>query len=414
MDTGTILLIAGVFYFVAHGLTFLFQLTRIPDVLILVFVGIVIGPIAKLAEVQDFGRMGTVMTVIALAIILFESGTKLKLQSMGKSLGATLLLTFATVIATIVILSIGALPFLGGDMGLALLTGAMLCGTSSAVVIPLVRSLKVGEKAESILVMESALTDVICIVLTFALLESMLSGGISVYGISLQVLKSLGFAALVGIVGGLFWLSIWNKVREIPSSVFTTIAFAFILYGAAELLGISGAIATLTFGITLANLPLLFKSSNFPTVSKVEGQFYEEIVFLLKTFFFIFLGVSIRITSYKIVTVSILLVAAVYFLRLWITRYSMPKEGVSLQDAIVTSAMVPKGLAPAVLVSLVMQKGVPHADNIQAFVFSVVILSIIFTAALIPLTRSGFLAQLYNTVLCRFSENKSDENLGAQ
>lgn len=329
-----------------------------------VFIGIIIGPISKVAEVQDFGRMGSVMTVIALAIILFESGTQLKLASLGKSLGSTLSLTFVTAFVTIVVLATGALPFVGGDIGLALLTGAMLCGTSLAVVIPLVRSLKVGEKAESILVMESALTDVICIVLTFALLGSMLTGGISVYGISLQVLKSLGFAAVVGILGGFFWLSVWNKVREIPSSVFTTIAFAFILYGISEALGISGAIATLTFGITLANLPLLFKGSNFPTVSAIESQFYQEIVFLLKTFFFIFLGVSIRISSFSIVTVSVVLVLLLYFLRMWITRFTMPKEGVTLQDAIVTSAMIPKGLAPAVLVSLVMQRGVPHAENI--------------------------------------------------
>ncbi len=396
-------MIAGAFYFVAHALSLMFRFTRIPDVLILVFIGILIGPILKFAEVQDFGRMGSIMTIIALAMILFESGTQLKLSSLGSGLASTMLLTLITALVTILVVAFGALPFLGGDWGLALMTGAMLCGTSSAVVIPLVRSLKVGEKTETILVMESALTDVICIVLTFALLDSFLSGTLSVSGISIQVLKSLGLAFVVGVVGGFIWLMVWNKVREIPTSVFTTIAFAFILYGISELSGISGAIATLSFGITLANLPLLLKKQNLPTVSTVESQFYQEIVFLLKTFFFIFLGVSIRISDFATVFVSLLLVMAIYFLRLWITRISLPKDGIGLEDAKVTSVMIPKGLAPAVLVGLVMQKGIPHAENIQAIVYSVVILSIVFTAVLIPLIRGGRLGRVYDTVLKRFT-----------
>jgi len=373
----------------------------------LVFLGILIGPLLNVVEVQDFGRMGSVMTVVALAIILFESGTQLKLSSMGRSLGPTLVLTFVTAIITVVILAVGFFPFLGGDWGLALLTGAILCGTSSAVVIPMVQSLKVGEKAGTILVLESALTDVICIVLTFALVGSMQSGALSISGISVQVLKSLGFAAVVGVLGGFIWLLVWKKVREIPTSVFTTIAFAFILYGIAEILGISGAIATLSFGITLANLPVLFKKSNFPTVSQVEGQFYQEIVFLLKTFFFIFLGVSIHITNLGVVFASLILVLILYFLRIWITRYSMSKEGVSLQDALVTAVMIPKGLAPAVLVSLVIQKGIPRAETIQAIVFSVVILSIVCTAVLIPLSQHGFLGRLYGSILKKFQAGTS-------
>lgn len=402
METGIILLLLGLFYFAAHGLSYIFKLTRIPDVLILVFAGILIGPLLNLATVEDFGRMGSVMTVVALAVILFESGTSLRLTSLGKSLGSTISITFVTSLVTILVIALGSLPFLGGDWSLAFLTGAMLCGTSSAVVIPMVQSLKVGEKAGIVLVMESALTDVICIVITFALVESMISGGISFYGISGQVVKSLGFAALVGVLGGLFWLKIWNHVRKMPNSIFTTIAFAFVLYGLSEAMGISGAIANLAFGITLANLPGLFAQAHLPSISETESRFFQEIVFLLKTFFFVYLGVSIHIDSLVIVGSVCLIIGLVYFLRLWITRFLLPKSGVSLDDAIITSVMVPKGLAPAVLVSLIMQKGIEKADVIQAIVFSAIILSIIFTALLIPMARRGALGALYRRVLSPF------------
>ncbi|MBK7844422.1 MAG: cation:proton antiporter [Bdellovibrionales bacterium] len=402
MDNGIVLLIVGIFYFFAHALTWFFKATRVPDVLILVFVGLLIGPILKLAIPADFGRMGSVVTVVALAIILFESGTKLKLSSLGQNLPATMAITFVTAIVTMGLLAIGSLPFLGGDWSLALLTGAILSGTSSAVVIPMVQSLKVGEKTQTILVLESALTDVICIVLTFAFVDALATGDMSLIGVSVRVLKSLGFAAILGIGGGLIWLLIWDKVRKIPSSVFTTIAFAFILYGLAELMNLSGAISTLCFGITLANFPVLFKKANWPTIAVRESEFYEEIVFMMKTFFFIFLGISIQISGLHIVAVSLLLVVLLYFLRIWITRFTLPPKGVSQKDAMVAAVMIPKGLAPAVLVSLVIQKGVAQSETIQAFVFSVVILSIIITALLIPLTETGFLARLYQRILGNF------------
>lgn len=402
IETGTILLIVGVFYFIAQGLSLSFRLTRVPDVLILVFIGMVIGPFFKLVELQDFGRMGSVMTVVALSIILFESGTSLKLSTMGQSLSSTLLITLVTAFVTMGVLALGALPFLGGEWSLALLTGAILCGTSSAVVIPLVQSLKIGEKTSTILVLESALTDVICIVLTFALIESMSSGNVSISGVSAQVLKSLGFAAVVGFLGGVFWLMVWEKIRAIPSSVFTTIAFAFILYGIAEGLKLSGAIATLVFGMTLANLPLFLKKTKFTSISENESRFYQEIVFLLKTFFFIYLGVSMHISNIKVVLASLLLVVLLYILRLWIIRFTLRSEGVDIKDATVAAVMIPKGLAPAVLVSLVIEKGIPRAETIQSFVFSVVIFSIIFTALLIPLTQAKPLAGVYNSLLKRF------------
>lgn len=409
METGTILLLVGILYFFAQSLTLTFQFTKIPDVLILVFLGVIIGPIFELTNVDDFGRMGSVMTVIALTIILFEGGTTLRLSTMGKSLLPTLIITLTTAVVSIFVIAAVALPFVGGNYGLALLTGAMLCGTSSAVVIPIVQSLKLGEKISTVLVLESAITDVICIVLTFALVESVFKNQINFSSISVQIVKSLGYAAIIGVLGGLFWLLIWNKIRKIPSSVFTTVAFAFVLYGIAEILQISGAIATLIFGLTIANLPLFFKDRHLPIISENEGSFYKELVFLLKTFFFVFLGISIKFSNFAIITTSLLIVLFLYFLRLWITRFSLPQENITQREAVIAALMIPKGLAPAVLASLIVQKGVPHSETIQAFIFSFIIFSIILTAVLVSITNHGPVGLFYKKVLKNFST--TEENI---
>jgi NhaP-type Na+/H+ or K+/H+ antiporter len=404
MSTGIILLILGCFYFAAHALAVIFQKTRIPDVLILVIAGILIGPGLGLASPEDFGRMGGVVTVIALAVILFESGTSLKLQTMASCATSTLALTLVTVAVTIGVVTLGTLALFGGDWSLALLTGTILCGTSSAVVIPMVKSLRLSEKPSIVLILESALTDVVSIILSFALLESMRSGLFSVGQISQGVVLSLVLAAVVGVLGGIAWLLVWKEVRKLPTTVFTTIAFAFILYGVAETLGVSGAIATLMFGVTLANFPILVKRANLPTISEPERAFYQEIVFLLKIFFFIFLGVSAKISDPKLVIVSVVLTLIIYFARIWITRFTLMKAGVTARDASAVAVLIPKGLAAAVLASLVAQQNVPHAEIIQGIVFSVVIFGIFLTAVLIPMVDGGLLKRPYDMMLSRWSE----------
>lgn len=402
MEAGTILLFLGVIYFAAHALAVIFQRTGVPDVLILLIAGLAFGPVSEVASPEDFGRMGSIMTVIALAVILFESGTSLNVASVAASLKSTLLLTLLTSFSTIAVIAIGTVAFFGGDWAAAVLTGTILCGTSSAVVIPMVQSLRLSDKPATALVLESALTDVLSIVLTFAVLGSIASGEFSVAAVGREIIVTLGLAALIGIIGGFVWLQVWERIRKLPASVFTTIAFAFILYGMAELASVSGAIAALMFGLTVANLPGLLERGNLPTISRAERDFYQEIVFILKVFFFVFLGVSARFSSYAAVAASAVLVVLIYFLRIWITRISLSKEGVTCRDASVVAVMVPKGLAAAVLASLVAQKGVPQAEMIQAFVFAVVIFSIFTTAVLVPLVTQRKLARIYGLMLSRW------------
>jgi len=404
MSISLILLILGLFYFFAHALIFVFKKTRVPDVVMLVILGILFGPLLGFVSLEDFGKAGSVLTVIALAVILFESGTPLQLKSVAQSLFSTLALTLTTVFVTIAVIATGTLIFFGGDWHMALLTGAILCGTSSAVVIPMVQSLKLSERPGTILILESALTDVLCIILTFSFLGLKSEAGANITGVLQNIFTSFAFAGLIGILGGFFWLWVWNKVRQLPTSIFTTIAFVFVLYGLGELLGVSGAIVALCFGMTLANTPLFVKGREVPKISDEEKRFYQEIVFLLKTFFFVYLGISIHISDFGIITTSIILVSLLYFLRIWIARFTLTKNGCDSRDAKIAAVMIPKGLASAVLSSLLIQQGLEGAETIQAIVFSVIIYSIVLTAILVPLVDQGRLSGLYDRLMGRSSQ----------
>ncbi len=404
MHTGIILLLIGIFYFAAHLLSYIFQKTLIPDVLILISIGIIVGPASGIAGVDDFGRMGDVMTIIALTVMLFESGTSLKLSSLASAAWSTMGLTFLTSAVTIAVIAVGTVAFFGGNWAMAVLTGAILSGTSSAIVIPMVQSLRVSEKPATILVLESALTDVTCIIGSFAILSSIEEGQFGVGGIFSEIVISLSVASVLGIVLGLVWSFMWNKIRQLPDGVFTTVAFAFVIYGVAEMIHASGAISVLAFGVTLANAPLVIKNRALPNISEIEQKFYREIVFILRTFFFVYLGISVQFSGPGIITTCAILVFLIYFARIWITRFTLSKKGSTITDASVVAVMAPKGLAPAVLASLIAQKQIPGGDTVQAIVFSVIILSITTTAVLVPLVRRGAVQRFYKTALKGFPE----------
>jgi potassium/hydrogen antiporter len=77
----------------------------------------------------------------------------------------------------------------------AFMLGAIIGGTSSAVVIPLVRQLNISNNSRTILILESAFSDVLCIVFALAFIEAAQLGQIQVGTTIGQILASFILAS---------------------------------------------------------------------------------------------------------------------------------------------------------------------------------------------------------------------------
>ncbi len=269
----------------------MFDKTGVPDVLLLIVCGILIGPVFGYVSPASFGQAGSVLATLALVVILFESGTDLDLASLRPSLSATLKITLSTfavtaVIATGVGMTMADLPGMS-----ALMLGAILAGTSSAVVIPLVQSLDVQGKARTNLILESALTDVLCIVGLFMLIETAKKGATSPAHIMFTLIETFVVAALIGVLAGAGWLMTLRKVRRLRHGGYASATMCFILYGVTELAGFSGAITAISFGVVLANgrhvaaATHVIRPGRLAAFSPREHAFLQEMIFVLKTFF---------------------------------------------------------------------------------------------------------------------------------
>ncbi len=388
----------GLLVFAGHFLTGFFERTKVPDVLILMLAGIVLGPVFHVVSPDDFGKVGPVFTTLALIIILFEGGIHLNIRDLGAAAGDTLVISLATFALTVLLVTYAVDLLLPVDPFSALLVGMILGGTSSAVVVPLIRILSPADRPRTVLLLESALTDVLAVVLSLGLMRALASdAAFSAGSMTMEVASSFLVAALMGALGAFIWSAILDKIRQLPNTVFTTVAYVLILYGLTELWGYSGAIASLSFGIAVANLPniperILGRVISFRLVgfADVERTFFAEAVFLVKTFFFVFLGISISFADWRIVTVGLTAALVAVMGRALMVRLLVPRS-VTRRDALLMTALIPKGLAAAVLAALPVQRGLPDGVAVQGTVYAVIFFSITLCAVLIFAVESGHL-----------------------
>lgn len=384
---GTALIMVGLLVFLAHFFSVLFRRSKVPDVLLLMLIGIVIGPVLGLVGTDDLGKVGSVFTSVTLVVILFEGGLDISIDNLRSSWKLTLNLAMVSFFISSLLCTLIGVIF-GMPFSQSLTLGFILGGTSSAVVIPLTRMLKIGTQTKTALVLESALTDVFCIVFALALMEATLMGdGLNIGNIVGSVISSFVMSILIGCIAALLWASMLRRIRTIQNSMFLTPAFLFVVYGVCEVLNFSGAIASLAVGITITNIDY-FK---FPFLQKIhknespvqlndrERGFISEIAFFLKTFFFVFIGISIPFNNIGNILVGIVITMVLFIMRMFVAKFFSPATSNTF-DRSVIGLMIPKGLAAAVLASLPEQMGIPYGLEIKEITYSVVFVSILFAS----------------------------------
>jgi NhaP-type Na+/H+ or K+/H+ antiporter len=401
------ILVVGILFFVAHAFALLFEKKAIPDVLLLMVIGILVGPALHLTSPADFGKWGGIMSSIALVLILFEGGMTLEIGSIRSTLRRALplfLVTFLGSIAISVVVGVFvmALPILS-----AVTFGCILASISPAVVLPIAKGLGLSRETSDVLVIESSLTDVFSVILVFTLISDKGAGGIAFGRMLGSMLSALVFAAFIGLVGSFVWLRLLNFVRRFPNTMLSTFAFLFIIYGFSQFLGFSGAIAALAFGLGLANKPFgIVKRMGIKMklpdakISESEMTLFGEIIFIIRTFFFLYLGISIRFSGLATIGFALAITVGIYILRIAFTLVK-PAVGAKRRDLEFISIMAPKGLATAVLAGLPIAAGMAGADLMREYAYDVVLFSILLTAALAFLIKRGILVGVLDRLFAK-------------
>jgi cell volume regulation protein A len=332
--------------------------TKMPDVVVLLLVGLLFGPVLKLLQPSQFQTVTPILGTLALILVLFEGGLELNLRETLHHFPGSLLL--ATLAYGLSVLSVWLLTWRALHMPAqpALLFGAVLGCTSSTVVLPILQQITAGERVKVTLMLEASWGDVLA-VLTVGALVNIPAGGIVgslAQKLSLQIFASVAVAALLG-TG---WVRLLPHLSEVRYWQVLTFSMVLLLYAATEAFGGNGLIAVLAFGLTLSNVRRLsgrLGESLFGLGLPLETQhqrilsFHSELSFLVRTFFFVLIGVVVELNGLRGRILLTTGVIAALFLARWVavqaSRWSW--KDFSRRDRELIALLLPRGLITVVL-----------------------------------------------------------------
>jgi len=354
---------------------YFFEKTGFPDMLLLIILGMVLGKLIPFVmpefQLANIMELAPYLAALALVFILFDGGIKMNIfQVFAESPRAVVLAVtnfILSVLAVTLFMHYVVGPFVGGiDIIKSALFGAIYGGSSSIAIVSLAQKIKISERCSTILSLESAITDILCIVVTLAIIEIILGGnqaGAVDVGRSIAARFSIG--AVVGVIFGIFWLSILRKVAKLPYAYMLTLGVLLFAYSISEYLEGSGALSCLLFGIVLGNereINRMLKRER-PSLTVVDigfRRFEEEIAFLIRSFFFVYLGLIVVGLGLSLATIlwGIILSFILLFVRYAGVVLAAAKSELVAEKPVMW-VLLTRGLAAAVLSTIPMQ----HADK---------------------------------------------------
>lgn len=367
--------LTAILLIVAFAANRLSKLTRVPDVVVLLMIGITVGPILHWVQPQVFQGAIRILGSFALILILFEGGLELRLRQALHYLPAGLLLVVLSFGLTMLLVAAVGRFLLHLDGTNCLLLGATLGCTSGTIVIPALQQIKTHEAVRVTLTLESALGEVIAVLLVGSLLHASGEGSL-IGGLATSFSQHIILSLAAGFAAGAAWSKLWPKLAGLPNTNILNLGVVMGVYALGDSLHGSGLLAVLVFGVTLANLP------RTPHVTRQGARmlaFHAEFSFLVRSFFFVLLGVVAQVVGRRYLLPILGILAAVVlgrYLAMLGTRWAV--RDATHRETELIFWMLPRGLVTAVLALEVVNDRGQVFDFLPAMAFTVVLVTNLF------------------------------------
>lgn len=364
----------------------LFEKTRIPDIPILLAIGVLLGPVLRVADTALLLPLAPYVGTLALLIIMFEGGMSLDADRVLRQMKWAFLLTLAAFLLTTAAVG-GAYHLITGTaLPVSLALGATLGCISGAIVIPLVQQMRMSENTRTILTLEAALEDALAVVSVLFLIQYILSPSLSLRLQLTTMANAFVWGGALGAGLGFIWVRILPRVGRMPLAYMLTMAVLLLLYAASEAIHSSGIFAVLVFGMAVSNAEGLVRrfrllkenvdreASEFALHETIRW-FHEEVTFVARVFFFVYLGMLLDVAEFSpafaaaaCATVALIYLARNLSVRIvgWLGRPQVPFERKIL------TGMAPRGLASAVLATLPAAAGIEGTEVFIQYAFVVI------------------------------------------
>lgn len=394
MSLTFVFLVAGLIILIGFLGSISFEKTKIPDVLMLLGIGILLGPVMKLIDPGDLTHFTEYFGAFALMIILFDGGMDTGIERLIKEFGYAVLLVSLSFGLTVGAIYALLYFFMDWNTLNSLLLATILGCTSAAIIIPVTSSMALKPEIKTLLSLESTLSDVFAVVIAISLLQFIKLENIGIEQPMRHIASSFSIAIVVGIAAGFVWLKVLDLFKGEKYTYMITLAAILIMYSVDEFLGGSGPIAVLIFGVILGNghaIVKFFKLNIKSSLDETLKFFHGEVTFIIRTFFFVYLGM---ILSPDFIKPEMLYVSGLITLIILVIRYISVEaigivNGKKKEDKNILIFMIPRGLATAVLATIPSATKIPGCEFFTEYAFGVIVMTNILMTIGVYYTEIG-------------------------
>jgi len=354
----------------------------VPDVLLLILTGVIFGRISFYGQpLIDFPEVFlTSLAILALAMIVFDSTTKLRLKDLDTFSLKAVRLVFVTSVMTLIFFTVAATFLLEIPWWSGLLFAAVMVGTSPDVVL----SLSGKSKPLTLLKMESIFNTPLTVILPFMVVDLMQNITSGIFPEIIEQMLPFVMKFIVGIGSGVFVAIILFKiVQRVYAEVYSPLAVivaALLSYVLAENLGGSGVLAVTALGVFFGNVYVKEKL----TLLSVESVFAKILYILV----FILAGVVLQIPLTKEFFISsgilFFIFLAIRFASVWISFHG---DKYTFGELLYMTLVSPKGVATAAVVFILAVKPIPEISLVLDMVFAFILYTIIISSVIIWVTE---------------------------
>jgi NhaP-type Na+/H+ or K+/H+ antiporter len=350
----------------------------IPLPVFLLAAGLLLGrdglEVVKTSELSDF--IG-IAVAIAVALIVFEGGTILSVQTLRVLAPSVRNLVLFGLVLTPIVGMLAARLLLDFPWRVAALFGALVVVTGPSVITPLLRSVRVNDRLRAILMGEGVIIDPFGALLTLVLLQVATAESFDPAGPTNWVISRMIIGVIVGAAGALFVWGLPHIVRRMSSREVSmlVIGAAVTAFAVAESIGNeSGLTAMVVMGIALGSLQIPHREE--------FDEFQESIVAFLVAAVYVLLAASVSIDSVldlwpRGLFVVLALVLVGRPLLVFVSTY---RSNLTMRERTFLAAVAPRGVVAASLASFVaVDVGGGLGGNTEQFValvFVVILLTI--------------------------------------
>ena len=365
------------------------RLLKIPDVVVFLLVGILLGPNASgIVNITADSTLNQLILIFGSSYILFDGGATIRLGVLKEVWITLVVIATVGVLITAAITGVAAYYFLGLAPIVALLLGAVIASTDPATLVPVFKQVRIKERVAQTVMSESAFNDAMGAILTFTVLGvAMGAGKFSIGDALIDLVKQSLLGIIIG--GVLGYLAAFFIAHEkfgflAEFAPVVTLMAVIAAYMGADGLHASGFMAVFVFGIMLGNQESLgFK------LTLHEGNLLEDYVlttaFIMRMFIFILLGAQVDFALMNQYLLSGMAVVAVFMLiarPLTVFLCALPDRRAqwSFKEMLFMCWTRETGVIPGALAGMLVGMKAPGAPIIASVTFIAILLTILIQA----------------------------------